>query len=258
MKTLNEVNIEQVWNHFIQHHDIQSRNTLLEHYLPHVKYTAERLNARLPQNVELDDLYSVGIVGLIDAINRFDPSRNVKFETYCVRRIQGEIIDDIRKKDRVPRLVRERAKQLNKVTQRLEVIFGRSPSDEELADELHMNMEDFYHFQRDANASVLVSLNTNHSDSDGEEGFSELDHIANHKSQDPFHEIQKRDLKEFITKGFSRQEKLIVFLYFFEKMTMKEIGKTLGISESRVSQLNTSIIARLQSHLKESSCLLEC
>lgn len=108
MKTLKEVNIEQVWDHFIQHHDIQSRNTLLEHYLPNVKYTAERLNARLPQNVELDDLYSVGIVGLIDAINKFDPSRNVKFETYCVRRIQGEIIDDIRKKDRVPRLVRAR------------------------------------------------------------------------------------------------------------------------------------------------------
>ena len=257
MKTLNEVNIEQVWNHFIQHHDIQSRNTLLEHYLPNVKYTAQRLSARLPQNIELDDLYSVGIVGLIDAINRFDPSRNVKFETYCVRRIQGEIIDDIRKKDRVPRLVRARAKQLQEVTQRLEAIFGRTPSDEELADELELNIEEFYHFQRDANANVLVSLNTKHSDIDSEDGFSELDHLANHKSRDPFKEVEKKDLKEYLIRGFTRQEQLIFTLYHLEEMTMKEIGETLGISESRVSQLHTSVILRLRSQLRKKSCLLE-
>ena len=257
MKTLNEVNIEQVWNHFVQHHDIQSRNTLLEYYLPNVKYTAERLNARLPQNVELDDLYSVGIVGLIDAINKFDPSRNVKFETYCVRRIQGEIIDDIRKKDRVPRLVRARAKQLQEVTQRLEAIFGRTPSDEELADELELNIEEFYHFQRDANATTLISLDANRSDLDSDEGFSEINLIANKKSQDPFIDVQRKDLKEYLIRGFSRQEQLIFTLYHLEEMTMKEIGETLGISESRVSQLHTSIILRLKSHLKERSCLLE-
>ncbi len=258
MKTLNEVNIEQVWNHFFQHHDTPSRNTLLEHYLSQVKYTAERLHSRFPKSVELDDLYSVGIIGLVDAINKFDPARNVKFETYCAKRIYGAIIDDIRKRDRVPRLVRARAQQLQKVTEKLESIFGRSPSDEELADELQMNMEEFYNFQRDANASVLVSLNTKHSDSDAEEGFSQLDHIANQKSQDPFIEIQRRDLKEYLIKGFSRQEQLIFTLYHLEEMTMKEIGDSLGISESRVSQLHTSIITRLKSHLKERSCLLEC
>jgi len=258
MKTLTEVDIEQVWNHFFQHHDTPSRNTLLEYYLPQVKYTAARLHSRFPKSVDLDDLYSVGILGLVDAINKFDSARNVKFETYCVRRIKGAIFDDIRKNDRVPRLVRTRAKQLQKVTHRLESIFGRSPSDEELADELKMSMEDFYRFQRDANASSLISLNTNFSNSDGDEEFGELDIISNHKSQDPFHEILKKDLKESVTKGFSRQEKLIIILYHFEEMTMHEIGDTLGISESRVCQLHSSIIARLRSHLKARSCLLEC
>ena len=256
MKTLAGIDIEQVWNQFLQHHDTPSRNTLLEYYLPQVKYTAARLHSRFPQSVELDDLYGVGIFGLIDAINKFDPTRNVKFETYCVRRIHGTIIDDIRKKDRVPRLVRMRAKQLQEVTHRLEAIFGRSPSDEELADELEMNMEDFYYFQRDANASSLISLNTDFSDSDGD--YSELDMITNHKSQDPFIEVQKKDLKEYITRGFSRQEKLILILYHFEQMTMHEIGDSLGISESRVCQLHSSIIARLRSRLKVRSCLLKC
>lgn len=258
MKALTAVNIEQVWDHFLQHHDITSRNILVEFYLPQVKYTAERLHARFPQSVELDDLYNVGLFGLIDAINKFEPARNIKFETYCVQRIKGAIFDDLRKNDRVPRLVRERAKQLQKVTEKLEAIFGRSPSDEELADELEMNIEDFYHFQRDANASSLISLNTNFSNPDGDEEFGELNIISNHKSQNPFHEILKKDLKESVIKGFSRQEQLIIVLYYFEDMTMREIGDTLGISESRVCQLHSSIIARLQSHLKARSCLLEC
>jgi RNA polymerase sigma factor for flagellar operon FliA len=257
VKTLTGVNIEQVWNHFFRHHDTASRNILLEHYLPQVKYTATRLHARFPQNVELDDLYSIGILGLIDAINKFNPAKGTKFETYCVQRIHGQIIDGIRKNDRVPRLVRARAKQLQEVTQRLEAMFGRTPSDKELAVELEMDMEGFYHFQRDANASSLISLNSNFSESEGEGEFGELDILANPKSQDPFFEIQRKDLKEYIIKGFSRQEQLIFILYYLEEMTMREIGDTLGISESRVCQLHSSIIARLKSRFKLCSCLLE-
>jgi RNA polymerase sigma factor for flagellar operon FliA len=255
MKTLKEVDIEQVWNHFLQHHDTPSRNTLLEYYLPQVKYTAQRLHARYPDSVELDDLYSIGIFGLVDAINKYNPGKSTKFETYCVQRIRGQIIDGIRKNDRVPRLVRQRAKQLQEVTQRLEAIFGRGPSDEELAGALKMGMEDFYRFQRDANASSLMSLNTNFSESEGEGEFTEIDILANPKSQNPFFEIQKRDLKEYIIKGFSRQEQLIFILYYFEEMTMREIGDTLGISESRVCQLHSSIVQRLKAKLKEEKLL---
>jgi RNA polymerase sigma factor for flagellar operon FliA len=256
MGTLKEVNIEQVWGHYLQHHDIASRNILMEHYLPQVKYTAERLHARYPKCVELDDLYSAGIVGLIDVIGKFDPLRNVKFETYCVQRIQGAIRDDLRKNDRVPRLVRARAQQLQKVTQKLEAIFGHSPTDEDLADELDMNTDEFYNFQRAANASSLLSLNTSGSTTDSDGEFAEIDIFVNQKSQDPFVEIQKRDAKAFVTCGFTRQEKLIVTLYYYEEMTMKEIGVTLGISESRVSQINTSIIARLKSQIKTEACLI--
>lgn len=258
MKTLNEINIERIWDHFIQYHDTSSRNILIEYYLPQVKYTAARLHTRFPQSVELDDLYSVGILGLVDAINKFDPARNVKFETYCVRRIQGAILDSLRKNDRVPRLVRARAHQLENITQKLEAIFGRSPSDEELANELEMSMDEFYHFQRDANASSLISLDTNFINSDDDHEFGELNLIANRRSQDPFTEVQKRDFKEFVSKGLSREERLMIIMYYFEGMTMKEIGDSLGISESRVSQVHASVIRRLQSNLKKRSCLLEC
>ena len=256
METLTEVEIKQVWDRFCQHHDTESRNTLLEFYLPQVKYTAQRLCSRYPKSVELEDLYSAGILGLIDALNKYEPNRNVKFETYCVRRIHGSILDDLRKKDYLPRLVRERAQQLQRATQKLESIFGRVPSDLELADEMHMSMEQFYHFQRDANASVLFSLNTSRTDS-GEDGeFSELHMAADQKSVDPFLEIQKRDLKEFVARGFSREEKLVIFLYYYEELTMKEIGNTLGITESRVSQVHSSIISRLKAQLDEASLLM--
>lgn len=253
MNTLPKVNIKQVWDHFAQHRDVESRNILIEHYLPIVKYTAERLRARFPKCVELDELYSAGILGLMDAIEKFDPDEKVRFETYSVLRIQGAIRDDIRKTDRVPRLVRARAQQLQTVTQRLEAVFGRIPTDEELADELQMDMDQFYHFQRDANASSLISLNTTLSDSDGDGEFSGLEVIANSKSQNPCLEIQRQDLKEFITRGFSRQEQIVVILYYFEQMTMKEIGLTLGISEFRVCQLHSSVIARLRDHVTVSS-----
>ena len=253
METPKPINIKKVWDHLFQYHDIKSRNTLLEHYLPLVKYTAERLHVRFPKSVDLDDLYSVGILGLMDAIEKFDPIRNVKFESYSVLRIQGAIRDFIRKTDWVPRLVRTRAQQLQNATHRLEAIVGHSPSDEELADELQMDMEEFYHFQRDANASVLLSFNADLSDHNGDDGYAGLDMIANHKSQNPFSEVNKRDLREYVKRGFSQHEQIIIMLYYFKGMTMKEIGETMGISESRICQLHSSIIARLRGHMEMSS-----
>jgi len=253
METPKIENINRVWDYYFQHHDIKSRNTLLEHYLSLVKYTAERLHVRFPKSIDVDDLYSVGILGLMDAIEKFDPIRNVKFESYSVLRIQGAIRDYIRKTDWVPRLVRARAQQLQHVTQKLETIFGHSPSDEELADELRLDMEEFYHFQRDANASVLLSLNANLSDYNGDDGYAGMDLIANQKSQNPFSEVNKRDIREYVKRGFSQHEQIIIMLYYFKGMTMKEIGETMGISESRICQLHSSIIARLRDHINMSS-----
>ena len=250
METLPEDAIQDLWHHFNKYHDTESRNILLEHYLYLVKYTAERLYPRFPSNIELDDMCSVGVLGLIDAICKFDPDRKVRFETYAVSRIRGAIIDDIRKKDWVPRLVRTRAQTLAKVSQRLEALFGRIPTEQELAEELEMGMAEFYHFQRDANAASLISLHTSFSDAEGESEFSMFDVIFNPKSQDPFLEVHRQDFIEHVKKGFSKQEQLIIVLYHFEEMTMKEIGLTLGISESRVCQLHSSILTRLKEQLK--------
>ncbi|MHC4498980.1 MAG: FliA/WhiG family RNA polymerase sigma factor [Planctomycetota bacterium] len=249
MKTERHNNIGQVWQRFHETHSDDSRNLLMKHYMPIVKYTAERLCSKLPDKVELDDLISAGIFGLMDAIDAFDPARGVKFETYCSPRIRGSILDELRSMDWVPRLVRARAHQLAKATQSLETHLGRKPTRKETAEQLDMDLEQFERLQRDANAASLVSLNTQYTDSDGEKDIREIDVISDGRSQDPLIEAQKRDLKNLLTKGLTRAERLIVVLYYYEEMTMKEIGATLDLSESRVSQMHSSIVARLRAQM---------
>ncbi|GAH35909.1 unnamed protein product, partial [marine sediment metagenome] len=149
----------------------------------------------------------------------------------------------------VPRLVRARAHQLTKATQSLETHLGRKPTEKETAKELNMDMEEFNRLQRDANAVTQVSLNTKYTDGNGEKDIREIDVIKDKKSEDPLTEAQKRDLKNLLTKGLTRAERLIVVLYYYEEMTMKEIGATLDLSESRVSQMHSSIMARLKAQL---------
>jgi len=249
MKTNQQLDIDQIWEQFHKTHSEHFRNLLMEHYRHLVKYAAERLHSKLPDKVELDDLISAGIFGLMDAIDAFDPARGVKFETYCSPRIKGSILDELRSMDWVPRLVRARAHQLTKATQSLETHLGRKPTEKETAEELNIDMEEFSRLQRDANAVTQVSLNTKYSDGDGEKDIREIDVIKDKKSEDPLTEAQKRDLKNLLTKGLTRAERLIVVLYYYEEMTMKEIGATLDLSESRVSQMHSSIMARLKAQL---------
>ncbi len=249
MKTDQQLDIDQIWEQFHKTHSDHSRNALMKHYLHLVRYAAERLYSKLPDKVELDDLISAGIFGLMDAIDAFDPARGVKFETYCSPRIRGSILDELRSMDWVPRLVRARAHQLTKATQSLETHLGRKPTKKEIAEELDMDMEEFNRLQRDANAVSLVSLSTKYSDGDGEKDIREIDVIKDQKSQDPLTEAQKRDLKSLLTKGLTRAERLIIILYYYEEMTMKEIGLTLDLSESRVSQMHSSIVQRLKAQM---------
>jgi RNA polymerase sigma factor FliA len=246
---LDKTEIAQVWQDFFQAHSEQSRNMLMENYLHLVKYTAERIWVKLPDKVDLDDLIQAGIFGLMDAIDAFDPGRGVKFETYCSPRIRGSILDELRSMDWVPRLVRARAHQLDRARQTLEAHLGRIPTEKELADELQLGNEDFHRLQRDANAIGLISLNNKFNESDGQKEVREVDIIEDQKSQNPVTEVQKRDLKNLLSKGLTRAEKLIVFLYYYEEMTMKEIGATLDLSESRVSQMHSSIVARLKAQM---------
>ena len=249
MKTKQELSIDQIWEQFHKTHEDYFRNLLMEHYRILVKYCAERLHNKLPDKVEVDDLISAGIFGLIDAIDAFDPERGVKFETYCSPRIRGSILDELRSMDWVPRLVRARAHQLAKATHSLEIHFGRKPTENEIAKELDMDTDEFNRLRRDANAVSLVSLDTKYGDGDSEKDIREIDIIKDERSKNPVIEAQKRDLKSLLTKGLTRAERLIIVLYYYEEMTMKEIGATLDLSESRVSQMHSSIIARLKAQM---------
>jgi len=243
--------IKDVWIDYKKNKTEPLRNILMENYLHLVRYNAERIHVKLPDEVELDDLMSAGIFGLMDAINAFDLDRGVKFETYCAPRIRGAILDELRSMDWVPRLVRSRAHKLDGATKQLEVELGRSPTNEEVAKRLKVSMNEFEKMAKDASAVGLVSLSRKWFETDSNKDVREIDILEDKRGADPVREIQRKDLKELITKGLSRAERLIIILYYFEEMTMKEIGATLDLSESRVSQMHSSILARLKAQMAD-------
>jgi RNA polymerase sigma factor for flagellar operon FliA len=239
------------WKKFHATKDDEARNFIIENYLPIVKYTAERLHSKLPEEVDVDDLVSAGIFGLVDAVNAFDATRGVKFETYCAPRIRGAILDELRSMDWVPRLVRSRAHKLKEALQRLEAELGRKPSDRELAKTMHLPMGEFRKLQRDAHAVGLVSLSRKWFETDSNKDVREIDVLEDKRSDDPFRVVQRKDMKDLVTRGLSRAERLIILLYYFEEMTMREIGETLDLSESRVSQMHSAILSRLKHQLEK-------
>jgi RNA polymerase sigma factor for flagellar operon FliA len=242
--------IERLWVEFKQDPSSQElRNRLVEIYLPLVKYNGERIWARLPEGVELDDLVSAGVFGLMDAIDAFDLSRGVKFETYCVPRIRGAMLDELRTMDWVPRLVRSKASKLNEAMKNLEARLGRQPNETQLAEELKISVPELEKMMLDANAVNLISLNKKWYETDSYKDVREIDILEDKKGEDPTRRIQKNDLMRLVTKGLNRNERLIIILYYYEELTMKEIGATLDLSESRVSQMHSSIVQRLQNQL---------
>jgi RNA polymerase sigma factor for flagellar operon FliA len=244
--------VEQLWTEFKKNTSNQElRNRLVEIYLPLVKYNGERIWARLPEGVELDDLISAGVFGLMDAIDAFDLSRGVKFETYCVPRIRGAMLDELRTMDWVPRLVRSKASKLNEAMKNLEAQLGRSPNENELAEELGISVPELEKMILDANAVNLISLNKKWYETDSYKDVREIDILEDKKGEDPTKRIQRNDLMRLVTKGLNRNERLIIILYYYEELTMKEIGATLDLSESRVSQMHSSIVQRLQNHLQK-------
>jgi len=243
--------VEQLWIDFKNDPTNQEmRNRLVERYLPLVKYNGERIWARLPDGVELDDLISAGVFGLMDAIDAFDLSRGVKFETYCVPRIRGAMLDELRTMDWVPRLVRSKASKLNEAMRNLEARFGRPPTENEMAEELEISVPELEKMILDANAVNLISLNKKWYETDSYKDVREIDILEDKKGEDPTKRVQKNDLMRLVTKGLNRNERLIIILYYYEELTMKEIGATLDLSESRVSQMHSSIVQRLKEQLQ--------
>ena len=243
--------VTTIWRDYRKNASQELRNELLTHFLPLVKFNAERLASRLPDEVILDDLISAGTFGLLDAIEAYDPERGIKFETYCAPRIRGAILDEIRAMDWVPRLVRARARKLERSTLALRAESGHLPSEKEIAEHMGVSKRELDKIIRDAHAVSQVSFNRKWFDCDGSRQLEEIDILKDPKSSDPVQQAHRRDLKFLITKGFSRTESLIITLYYYEGMTMKEIGATLDLSESRVSQIHSSILDRLKDQLSD-------
>lgn len=245
--------VRAVWLEYKQSGDEGLRNALVENFLPLVRYNAERIGAKLPDEIDNDDLVSAGIFGLLDAIDSYDLERGVKFETYCAPRIRGAILDELRNMDWVPRLVRSRASKLDRVSRELESTLGRAPTKPELAQQMKLPPGEFEKLMRDATAVTQVSLSRKYSETDSSKEVCEIDVLEDKRGRNPVSELQRRDLKEMVTRGLTRAERLILILYYYEEMTMKEIGATLDLSESRVSQMHSAILKRLKEQLDRRS-----
>jgi RNA polymerase sigma factor FliA len=239
-----------VWQEYQATRSEDIRNFLMEKFLPLVRYNAERIYQKLPDEVDIEDLMQAGTFGLKDAIDAFDLERKVKFETYCAPRIRGAILDELRSMDWVPRLVRHRTARFESVRQQIEMQTGESPTDTEVAQKIGIDGEEFDKLKRDGTPVGVRSLTQRCFSGDNGKDVREIDVIRDESQVNPLSEMARRDLKEFVTKGLNRAERLIVVLYYYEAMTMKEIGSTLDLSESRVSQMHSSILLRLKAQMQ--------
>jgi RNA polymerase sigma factor FliA len=250
MTTRVSEDVSEVWVEYKKDQTNQElRNRLMERYLPLVRYNAERVWAKLPEGVDLNDLMSAGVFGLMDAIEAFDMDRGVKFETYCVPRIRGAMLDELRTMDWVPRLVRSKASKMEAARKAVEARVGRPPTEAEIAAQMGLPIYEFERLKSEASAISLVSLDKKWYETDSYKDVREVDVVQDGKGEDPTGGIQKLDVMKLVTKGLNRNERLIIILYYYEELTMKEIGNTLGLSESRVSQMHSSIVARLKEQL---------
>ena len=250
-----EVELRDLWRRYKAEGDASARERLVVAYSPLVKFVAGRLGAGLPSHVEDADLISYGLMGLIGSIERFEPERGIKFETFAMTRIRGAIIDELRSLDWVPRSVRARAREIEATQAKLEHELQRAPTEEELAAKLGIDEEELRSSLLDiANSSVyaLDELWTI-SDSSGD-SVSLLDTISDPRADDPQESLASSEVKDRLTDGISslpEREQLVIALYYYENLTLREIGEVLGVTESRVSQLHTKAVMRLKSALQE-------
>ncbi len=240
-----------LWLEFRRTNDKALRDRLILTYAPLVKYVAGRLGSGLPAHVDEGDLVSYGLLGLIGAIERYDPGRDIKFETYAIARIKGAIIDELRALDWVPRSVRSRAREIERAIAELEAKLGTAPNDEEIAAKIGITVAELEDSLTDISRSSIAALDELWSVSDGDQ-VSLMDTIEDETGPRPEAALDETEMREALADAISRlpeREKLVVTLYYYEELTLREIGEVLGVTESRVSQLHTKAILRLKARL---------
>jgi RNA polymerase sigma factor FliA len=244
---------QTLWNNYKRTGDKALRDRLILTYAPLVKYVAGRLGSGLPAHVEDDDLVSYGLLGLIGAIERFDPERDIKFETYAIARIKGAIIDELRSMDWVPRSVRARARDIERAIADLERKLMRAPNDDEIASKLGVSEEELGDSLLEISRSSIAALDELWVGPSGTgDAVSLIDTIEDPQAPQPTQAMAQTELREALSESIARlpeREKLVVTLYYYEELTLREIGEVLGVTESRVSQLHTKAILRLKARL---------
>ena len=231
----------------------ENREEVIKRYSPMIKYVANRIAMRLPPHIEVDDLISVGVLGLMDAISKYDSSRGAKFKTYAEFRVRGAILDELRALDWVPRSIRQKASAVEKVVRSLESKLRRLPEDDEVAKEMDMSLDQFYRTIDETKSVPVFSLEDLGIAKESGEQQSLLDCLAGKADADPQTQIRLIELKEIIAKAIDtlpEKERLMVSLYYYEELTMKEIGAVLDITESRVSQIHSKAVLHLRTKLK--------
>lgn len=249
-----ETELRELWRQYKESGDERARERLVVGYSPLVKYVAGRIASGLPSHIEESDLISYGLLGLVGAIERFDPKRDIKFETYAIARVKGAIIDELRSLDWVPRSVRTKMRKIEQVNAELEHELQRAPTDEELAKAMKTTVEDFHETLNQISSSSMVALDElwTISDTSGDK-VTLLDTISDRAAEDPVKLIDKRELKDRLADAVARlpeREKLVIALYYYENLTLREIGEVLDVTESRVSQLHTRAVLRLKGRLQ--------
>lgn len=255
MIDVTQESIDAAWRAYKQSGDSEARETLLLTYAPLVRHVANRVAIGLPTNVDIDDLMSYGFFGLADALERFELDRSVKFETYASQRIRGSIIDGLRAADWVPRSIRQKAKEIERAIAQLEAEHGRQPKDAEVAKALNITIEQYRERLSQVRAVSLTSLDEVWSGSDGDDdtNLSLGQMIEDDNILDPEASVAKQEVKRLLTEAIDRlpeRERLVISLYYYEELTLKEIGQVLSVSESRVSQLHTRAMLRLRAALR--------
>ena len=232
---------------------LSQKNVIINEYAPLIKFIAQKISMRLPSNIELDDLISCGVIGLMDAIDKYDETRDNKFKTYAEFRIRGAILDELRAQDWVPRSIRDKAKVLTRAATKLETDLGRIPEDHEVADYMGISIEEYYSLVNQAKPVSVLSIDEQATYSAGDKK-SLMNLVDGIKGQNPFFQVNNKSVKKKISKCIEtlpERQRLVLSLYYYEELNLKDIGEVLKVTESRVSQLHAQAVSRLKEKLSQ-------